>query len=336
MGDGVARDRCELSGRRWHLDPPGSADLPSLAPRHHALRPRARHRGLAIAGPLLAWLFWWVATRRGHDVRLRAFLVLSYTGLLMHAFLDVLLSYGMRPWLPFDGTWYYADVIFVADPWVWVMFGVGAILGGARRGAGFWAWCVFAVATVVAVALAHFGGRAPVHAGWILAGLWTIVLGLRASGALEGQRSRCARISLAFVALYLVFMLFMGRANHARGVEELSKRFDLDGKIERTSSVPRLCIPWANRIIVQTADELFRTDVNALSGAFENGVRLRRNLSAPRLERLRGTRVFETWQGFARHSFAGRLDEEGAWILGSARYSWGVRESWCNLRVDDR
>jgi inner membrane protein len=291
--------------------------------------------GVAVAGWLLALGFWWLANRRGHAVRLRTFVFLAYVGLLMHSFLDVLLSYGMRPFLPFDATWYYADVVFVADPWVWVILGVGAMLGGPRRGGGIRAWCVFAAVTITVVTVAHFGGRAPLHAAWVLALLWLVVLGLRVRGAGEGRRPAFARLSLVCVSVYFTFLLFMGRANHAVGVAELTKRFGLEGRVECTSTLPRAGAPWSSRIIVQTRDELFRVDVNGRTGELRGIARLRRNLRASGLLRLRGTRAWDTWRGFARHPFAGRLESEGAWILGDARYSWGVHESWCNLKVVD-
>ena len=78
-------------------------------------------------------LFHRIATRRGYVVRTSTFIGLAYVGLLMHGALDALLSYGMRPFLPFDAKWYYGDVIFVADPWVWIILGAGTVLGGPRR-----------------------------------------------------------------------------------------------------------------------------------------------------------------------------------------------------------
>ena len=48
-------------------------------------------------------------------------------GLASHFLLDYLISYGIRPWLPFSGRWYYGDFVFVVDP----------LTGRANRGVGF-------------------------------------------------------------------------------------------------------------------------------------------------------------------------------------------------------
>jgi len=50
-------------------------------------------------------------------------------GLASHLALDSLNTYGVRPWLPFDGTWYYGDVAFIVDPWMWLGFGAAIVLG---------------------------------------------------------------------------------------------------------------------------------------------------------------------------------------------------------------
>ena len=32
-----------------------------------------------------------------------------------HPILDYANNYGLRPFLPFDGAWYYGDVLFIFD-----------------------------------------------------------------------------------------------------------------------------------------------------------------------------------------------------------------------------
>ena len=56
-------------------------------------------------------------------------LVLSYLACLTHPFLDWLNNYGMRWWMPFKGTWYYGDSVFIMDPWLWLLLGLGWTLG---------------------------------------------------------------------------------------------------------------------------------------------------------------------------------------------------------------
>ena len=73
-----------------------------------------------------------VARRNGRtDVRPRSILLLSYVGVLLHVAMDLLNNYGVRLLMPFSQHWFYGDVLFIVDPWMWLMLGAGVWL--ARR-----------------------------------------------------------------------------------------------------------------------------------------------------------------------------------------------------------
>jgi len=73
----------------------------------------------------------------------RLFLV-SLAGLSSHALLDYTNSYGIRPFLPFDGRWLAADLVFIVDPWMLMILAAGLMFPwlfrlisqeiGAKRG----------------------------------------------------------------------------------------------------------------------------------------------------------------------------------------------------------
>ena len=54
-----------------------------------------------------------------------ALLLLSAVAVLTHPFLDWLNTYGMRWLMPFRDVWYYGDVLFIMDPWIWLALGTG-------------------------------------------------------------------------------------------------------------------------------------------------------------------------------------------------------------------
>lgn len=54
-----------------------------------------------------------------------ALLLLSTVSILTHPFLDWLNTYGMRWLMPFRDVWYYGDVLFIVDPWIWLALGIG-------------------------------------------------------------------------------------------------------------------------------------------------------------------------------------------------------------------
>jgi inner membrane protein len=86
---------------------------------------------------------------------------LALVALLSHLLLDYTNNYGLRPFFPFNDHWYAASIVFIFDPWMFVML-LGALIApllfglvnaevGARkqpfRGRG---WAIAALVGVVA------------------------------------------------------------------------------------------------------------------------------------------------------------------------------------------
>ena len=100
---------------------------------------------------------------------------LSVIAILTHPFLDWLNNYGMRWLMPFDGTWFYGDSVFIMDPWLWLILGCGWLLGRPPSALLLSTWAVFSGLLLFVVA-----GRssryvpvvATVAIAWLLALLW--------------------------------------------------------------------------------------------------------------------------------------------------------------------
>ena len=58
---------------------------------------------------------------------------LSYLAVWSHPSLDWLNTYGVRWLMPFDGTWFYGDTLFVVDPWFWLILAGAAFLFRSRH-----------------------------------------------------------------------------------------------------------------------------------------------------------------------------------------------------------
>ena len=63
----------------------------------------------------------------------RWLLILSFAGVLTHPFLDWMNTYGMRWLMPISGRWWYADTLFIVDPWIWLALGAGVWVARRRR-----------------------------------------------------------------------------------------------------------------------------------------------------------------------------------------------------------
>ena len=60
-------------------------------------------------------------------------LALAYIGWLSHPLLDFMNTYGIRLLMPFSERWFYGDVLFIIDVWLWITLGLGVWLSRRRR-----------------------------------------------------------------------------------------------------------------------------------------------------------------------------------------------------------
>lgn len=142
----------------------------------------------------------------GHQARLdRRWVVgLSYLGFLSHPALDWLNNYGVRLLMPFDGTWYYGDTLFIVDVWIW------AILGGflflRRSRSSRWPallWTLLAILATAAVVLGPGRGQLPFQLLWLAAMAALVVLDWLRPQVLARPRAAAAALALALVYIFL-------------------------------------------------------------------------------------------------------------------------------------
>jgi inner membrane protein len=89
------------------------------------------HRGIThsfVGIPLLS-----LALAGGMYIFTRNFwrtFVLALIVMGTHPALDYSNPYGLRPFLPFNGTWYYGDTLFIIDPVIDLILLLGIVIGG--------------------------------------------------------------------------------------------------------------------------------------------------------------------------------------------------------------
>ncbi len=80
---------------------------------------------------MLGWYRW--RGRGGEPPKLGGLLLLSAIGMVTHPFLDWMNTYGMRWLMPLNPTWWYADTLFIVDPWIWLTLGLGVWVSRRRE-----------------------------------------------------------------------------------------------------------------------------------------------------------------------------------------------------------
>jgi membrane-bound metal-dependent hydrolase YbcI (DUF457 family) len=162
--------------------------------------------------------------RRDHRLRpmrpMRIFW-LAYLGGLGHTFMDFTNAYGVRPLLPFSSRWFYGDIAFVADPWIWLILGAAVVWLTATDGARtlFWMVIGIALALVMALALRNPSDMLP-PVPMIARIVWFVGLGVIIIGGLlrfGQQGEKLARVALLMLALYYggMWMAHQSALRHA-------------------------------------------------------------------------------------------------------------------------
>jgi inner membrane protein len=136
-------------------------------------------------------------------IRYRGLVVASLIAAATHPLMDWTNNYGVRPLLPWNGRWFYGDLVFIIDPYlILVLGGAGFLLTSNRR----WkivVWLLLAVvSTIVVVGVspqraAGIGSLSVARVIWFT-GLLAVVVARSA-----GVQKRVGR-ALAFAALLFV------------------------------------------------------------------------------------------------------------------------------------
>jgi len=95
---------------------------------------------VVLTGLMLAWDRWVRRARApaAPPASPGALLLLSAVAVASHPLLDLLNVYGIRLLMPFSDRWFYGDVLFIVDPWFWLVLGAGVLMAdaGAHRARG--------------------------------------------------------------------------------------------------------------------------------------------------------------------------------------------------------
>ena len=110
-------------------------DIDSFVAGAVGCEPIAAHRGIThglLGTPLMALLAVaiiciWERFHSGKEgpLKLGGLLLACYLAALSHPMLDLTNTYGTRVLEPFSHRWFYADTLFIMDPWIWIALILG-------------------------------------------------------------------------------------------------------------------------------------------------------------------------------------------------------------------
>lgn len=110
-------------------------DIDSFVAGTIGCEPIAAHRGFThgigglVTMPFLAvaiiWLWEKLQPGKEGSLKFGGLLLACFLAVLSHPLLDLMNTYGTRVLEPFSHRWFYADTLFIVDPWIWVMLILG-------------------------------------------------------------------------------------------------------------------------------------------------------------------------------------------------------------------
>lgn len=225
--------------------------------------------GLAVVAATLTLLLMFLDRRvrlRGDPFRrplrpVRIFL-LAYLGALGHSFMDFTNVYGARPLMPFSNRWFYGDLVFVVDPWIWLILGAAVVwltTTDATRTV-FWLIVGIVVSLIVAVALRHpYDSQMPA-APFVARAAWFVGLAIIVAGTLFQWRragEKLARYSLLLLAIYYCGMWML----HQSAMKEAQASFKT-GAVNSMAVWPSPANPMLWQAAANTTAEVYIRNVN--------------------------------------------------------------------------
>jgi inner membrane protein len=220
-----------------------------------------------------------VARIRKRPPRVR-FLGLAVASLIVsasHPLLDWTNNYGVRPFLPWSGEWYYGDLVFIVDPWIWLLVGGAAFLLTSKR---TWQTVLWAILALVLTGL-MFSARVEstgllypnlLRASWITA--ITVLAVVRFTRLTQRWGSRVALVALILVVVYWGGLAVAHRAALAK-VEAIAQRLSSErGETPgRVAAMPTLADPTRWLCAIDTDRATYRFFLSLTEGELTGELR---------------------------------------------------------------
>ncbi len=200
--------------------------------------------------------------------RLKGLMLASFIVSATHPLLDWTNNYGIRFLLPWSQKWSYGDLVFIVDPFLWLILGGAAFLLTTRTKFSKITWA--SLAMVLTLLVVARGGMLPnlrlFALIWIVVLVMLIVLFLK--NARERWSSKIAFAAFAIVLCYWTVLAFAHARAFARGSEEAMRLASANGEvIGRRAAMPRLANPFRWDFVFDTDRATYRFDVGVMDGA---------------------------------------------------------------------
>lgn len=190
---------------------------------------------------------------------------LAYLGGLGHAFMDFTNAYGIRPLVPFSNRWFYGDLVFVVDPWIWLILGSVLVWLTATNVTRTLVWLAIGTLAALAVALAlrHPYDPQTVAVSSSARLIWFGGLAIVMTGTFFRWRragARLVRYSLLLLVLYYSAMWMAHQSALQRARASLAS--SMAGEVTSMSAWPAPANPFVWQAAAKSSYVTYSGDIN--------------------------------------------------------------------------
>ena len=217
-----------------------------------------------------------VKVRKGSPrIRFRGLLVASLLAAATHPLLDWTNNYGVRPLLPWSGRWFYGDLVFILDPYIWLVLGGVVFLLTSSSKLKTVGWSVLGLGITTFIGLAGWRSGpdgASLRTAFVV---WIVGLILLAIvRALGGQKFPGRATAIAALTLLVVYwgsLTYAHRLAFANAVTVISQMSAASGeRVIRVITMPTLATPFLWQSVAETDLAMYRFSVDVGADTFKD------------------------------------------------------------------
>jgi inner membrane protein len=225
---------------------------------------------LAILLPLSFYFgdrLWSRFRNRPPTAKLKGLLLASFIVSATHPLLDWTNNYGIRLLLPWSQKWSYGDLVFIVDPYLWLILGGASFLLTARTRFLKFTWAGIAALLTFLIVASPRTDMLPnprlIALLWIVALVTLIVLFLKKPA--ERWGGRIAVGAFGIMLCYWIFLTFAHARALERGNEHALPLAIANGEVVgRVAAMPRLANPFRWDYVFETDRATYRFDIGVL------------------------------------------------------------------------
>jgi inner membrane protein len=187
-----------------------------------------------------------------------------------HPLLDWTNNYGIRLFLPWSPKWYYGDLVYIIDPYLWLILGGAVFLLSARTKGGKVVWGAVAVVLTLLIFMSS-RSRNVINSDFLkfvwIGGIAIFVV-LFTFGAAQKFGNKIAIAAFALVLFYWTFLGYAHSRGLANGYDQAARVVPPGEKIARLAVMPTLASPLHWDCVFETDRATYRFGLRLMSDNF--------------------------------------------------------------------